>query len=122
MDVMPEDRTSPRFVPKLGKRIQVTFGERVEEEVFAGFRERWKRLREKAGVRDENLTDELMTGKEAVELRIEVARRVRAEIENLRRRRGYADEDPKQGAVETWRIEGPKKTGRMEDDSLVGRT
>jgi monolysocardiolipin acyltransferase len=63
-----------------------------------------------------------MTGKEAVELRIEVARRVRAEIESLRRRRGYADEDPKQGAVETWRIEGPKTTGRMDDDSLVGKT
>jgi monolysocardiolipin acyltransferase len=122
MEIMPEDRAPPRYIPELGKRVGVTFGEKVEEEVFSGFRERWKRLREKAGVHGEELNEELMTGNEAVALRIEVTSRVRKEIESLRRQRGYSDEDPKQGAAETWRLEGPKKTGRMDDGSLVGET
>jgi len=66
------------------------------------------------------LDEELRCGKEAVELRIECTRRVRQEVLKIRRMSGLPDEDPKEGLVETWREEGMKEKGRMEDGSLVG--
>jgi monolysocardiolipin acyltransferase len=125
-DVMNEERGPPRWMPRLGKAVGITFGDRVGEEVFGAFRERWKRLKEKAGVVDDvvggELVEELRTGMEAESLRMEVALKVRELVAALRRKRGYPDEDPKTGYFETYRIEGPKKTGRMDDDSVVGRT
>ena len=105
----------------------MTFGERIREEVWEGFRERWRRLREREGEKGgENLgvleSRGLKTGEEAVRLRMEVALAVREELLRLRRGRGWPDEDPKAGVVETYRVEGLKRKGRMEDGSWVGTT
>jgi len=129
-DVMHESRTFPRFLPRLGKTVNVTFGEPVSETVWAGFRERWRKLKKESfpaadvsGEKlDERLNEELMTGKEATDLRVEVAFAVREEISKLRLGRGWPDEDPKARLQDTYRKEGPKREGKMEDGSWVKDT
>ena len=128
--VMHEARTFPRFLPRLGKKIDAVFGEPVSESVWAGFRERWKRLKMKEMKRDgvspaeefEYFNEELRTGKEARDLRMEVAFAMREEILKLRRSRGWPDEDPKARLIDTWREEGGKREGKMDDDSWVKDT
>lgn len=124
-DVMPEGRPSPRWLPRFGGALRVTFGEAVSETVWKGFRERWRELRE--GVGEEGdvgvlNSQALRTGEEAVKLRMEVTRALREELLKLRRQRGWTDEDPKAGAVETYAREGGKRSGRMADGSWVGDT
>lgn len=125
--VMHESRTFPRFVPRVGKELSVSFGEAVDmERRFGDLRQRWRRLvkEDKSGGGREVgvLSEELKHGKEAVELRIECMRRVREEVLRVRRSRGLPDEDPKVGLVETWREEGAKREGKMEDGSWVKDT
>ena len=115
---MPEDRSAPRWLPRIGKRVDITFGERVRRDVLAGFRERWRRIRDRAGG-DEVL---LMSAREAVDLRIEIARYIRGEVEKLRVSRGYNDDDPKSSLVETWIEEGDGRSGKKRDGSLLGDT
>jgi monolysocardiolipin acyltransferase len=114
MNVMPEDRTVPRWVPKLGKTVEITFGKRIGQDVLDGFRERWRRIREKVG--DEAAS----TNAEAIGLRIEVAGYIRGEVEKLRQQCGYPGDDPKSGSVETWIEEGDSSSGRKMDDSILG--
>ncbi|KAK7749261.1 Lyso-phosphatidylcholine acyltransferase [Diatrype stigma] len=56
-----------------------------------------------------DLTDELKYGREAVEIRIECARRVRAEVAKLRRRMGYPEGEPDFELAETWAGKEPGK-------------
>lgn len=65
------------------------------------------------------LTERLQSSKEAIELRIECADRLRRELIKLRHEQGWPDEDPKANLAETWKKEGPKKEGRMKDGSIV---
>ena len=127
--VMHESRRWPRFVPRPGKELTVSFGGKVDvEEVFGELRRKWRKLKEKdeeasgfqRGVGE--LGDDLKFGREAVELRKETTMRIRQEVLKVRRSRGLPDEDPKQGMVETWIHEGSKKVGKMEDGSWIGRT
>lgn len=141
--IMPEDRKFPRFLPRVGKRCGLWFGENVREE-FGEYRDRWRRLVEQArdrrkvigggtdgGAADDMgdelgvLTDkELMYGGEAVRLREECTMAVRRAVLRVRRRTGLPDEDPKVGLAETYREEGHKAKGagegKMKDGSLVG--
>jgi monolysocardiolipin acyltransferase len=126
-EIMHENRQFPRFVPRIGKNIKIVFGESVDsEELFGELRSRWKDLvrreKEQGGEMGVLMSEVLRTGKEAVEIRAEVTRRVRNEVLKVRRSLGYDDEDPKQGLVETWIEEGNKKSGKMEDGSWVGTT
>lgn len=130
-EIMHEDRSAPRWLPRVGKRCGVWFGENVggesEGNVFHELRERWRRLVEddgrerKAGQELEVgvLSEGLKYGAEAVKLREECTMQVRGAILKVRRARGLPDEDPKEGLVETWRAEGGKREGQMEDGSLV---
>ncbi|KAF2434579.1 hypothetical protein EJ08DRAFT_730776 [Tothia fuscella] len=124
--IMHEARPAPRWFPRLGRKVSITFGEPVSETVWAGFRERWKRL--KAREKMDNaalgvLNNELMTGKESAELRMEVTKEVREQVLKLRRRRGWADEDPKAGVWSTYLEEGGKYyEGQMEDGSWIKDT
>ncbi|RJE24957.1 tafazzin [Aspergillus sclerotialis] len=126
--VMHESRRFPRFLPRPGKHISITFGQKVDTEaVFGDMRRRWREIKERAeknepGVRDlpvGALNDELLNGKEAVELRKEVTKRVRDLVLEVRQTRGLPEEDPKEGLVETWIQEGPKQEGKMNDESWV---
>lgn len=147
-DVMSENRTWPRPVPRPFKDVSVTFGDPVDREVvLEPLRRRWRniverrkaevdgwheaRRREGGGNKHEHgpvfkaagfgsVEDEwLRYGLEAEELRVEVTLAVREEVLKVRRRRGLPDEDPKRGLAETWRREGVRREGEMEDGSLV---
>ena len=129
--VMHETREWPRWIPRLGKKLGIWFGDNVGGERESGFtelRRRWRNLKEldrakKGNVEEQEeaglLSEDLKYGKEAVELRMECARRVRQEVLRVRRMRGLPDEDPKEGLVETWRSEGGKREGKMKDGSWV---
>ncbi|KAI9840766.1 MAG: hypothetical protein M1838_003921 [Thelocarpon superellum] len=109
--VMREDRTAPRALPRWGKEMTIFFGDEVDGEgVFGDLRRRWQALCRAASagpsaVRQERgvLTEQLKYGAEAVNLRIECAGRVRELMLELRRRRGFPDEDPATGLAETWK-------------------
>lgn len=161
--IMHESRGFPKFIPRLFKRVSVTFGDEVDmEAAFGDLRKRWRQIcdRENEVILNEQMQAELAQAKkqgvkinkkdllqhkkmlldsmyevqlgvvseklkwdpEVVELRKECARRVRDEVLKVRRLRGYADEDPKGGLAETWKIEGPKREGRKEDGSWVKET
>ncbi|KAL4906707.1 hypothetical protein BDW74DRAFT_167259 [Aspergillus multicolor] len=124
--VMHESREFPRFLPRPGKEVSVTFGKKVDTEaVFGEVRSRWQKLKAKAELASPEtrdlplgaLSDELLYGKEAVELRMEVTKKVRDLVLDVRRSRGHSDEDPKAGLAETWNIEGGKGEGKMADES-----
>lgn len=131
--VMHESRTFPRFIPRIGKDITVTFGHELDvESTFGDLRKRWRELcDEDARANGLDEWDELTLGivpeslvhhPEAVKLREECTRRVRDAVLQVRKSRGYKDEDPKSGAVETWAKEGPKREGKMDDGSWVKDT
>ena len=138
--VMHESRTWPRFIPRGGKHVTVTFGDAVDTEaVFGDLRRRWRELQcelnlKLGGEDPEKVTEEgkIMTlgiipnfigeDPKVQELRMECARRVREEVLKVRRQRGYPDEDPKASYAETWAREGPKRVGEMEDGTWVGNT
>ncbi|OCK75653.1 hypothetical protein K432DRAFT_308032 [Lepidopterella palustris CBS 459.81] len=128
--VMHEARAFPRFIPRPFKKISITFGEKLDvEKVFGDLRDRWKRLhaRESEKVMGGKLNVGILThalkyAEEAVELRKECTMRVREAVLNIRRQRGLPDEDPKVGLVETYREEGGKVEGKMDDGSWVKDT
>lgn len=123
--VMHEEREFPRFVPRVNKKISVTFGDKVDPEAtFGDLRRRWSKLREEAERNQEPallgvLNETLMHGDEAVELRKECTMRVRELVLAVRRSRGHSDEDPKASLAQTWIREGPKPEGKMDDGSWV---
>jgi monolysocardiolipin acyltransferase len=167
--VMPEDRTFPRFLPRVGKTIKVAFGEVLDyEQTFGDLRRRWEGLVERerrrvAGAASaaaggsggdgnggvlvnrrggqqipeagdntaatgmmlpgELPTDELKYGKEAQEIRIEVALRMREEILKVRKSLGdYPEPEPAFGLAETWRldedIEAKKYKSRVDGSNI----
>lgn len=131
--IMHESRTFPRFIPRIGKKVVVTFGKEVDTEaVFGDLRKRWRELcdedTQKRGGEEwfdallGIVPQELAEHPEAIELRKECTRRVRDEVLKLRRRRGYPDEDPKSGLVETYAKEGRKREGKMDDGTWVKDT
>lgn len=132
--VMHESRGFPRFLPRIGKKIVVNIGEAVDTEArFGDLRKKWKELTDeyakKLGLTQEFrevmlgvLTDTFYQQPEVIELRKECARRVREEVLKVRRSRGLPDEDPKDGMVETWAREGPKREGEMKDGSWIKDT
>ena len=129
--IMHESRSFPKFLPRINKRCGVWFGQNVggdRESVFHDLRRKWQKLVEE---NTENgteplelgdLNEELKFGKEAIQLREECTRQVRGAVLQVRRMRGLPDEDPKAGLVETWKEEGAKREGKMEDGSWVKDT
>lgn len=132
-EVMHESRSFPRFIPRVGKNISVTFGDELDvEAVFGDLRQRWRDLMRRHVEKEERngrfWDEDLMLGivpeslahhEEVVELRKECTKRVRDAVLAVRRSRGYPDEDPKNGVVETWLREGPKREGLMDDGTWV---
>jgi monolysocardiolipin acyltransferase len=137
-EVMANERTFPRPLPRPGKDVSITFGEKMDvEKVFGPFRSRWRELVSKAeqkrlrsgdsrqisevSMSNQQLGEvhdhELRYGAEAEQLR----KVVREEVLRIRRLTGLPDEDPKCSLVETWREEGSlqKTEGRMKDGSVV---
>lgn len=142
-EVMSNQRTFPRPVPRAGKDVTVAFGDLVDtESVFGPFRQRWREMKERARrkrmtnsptknpaaeleeeVLGEVHDDYLKHSVEAEQLRIDVTLAVRNEVLKVRRARGLPDEDPKRSLAETFAAEGGKeptrKGRRMSDGSVV---
>ncbi|KAF1942868.1 hypothetical protein EJ02DRAFT_453964 [Clathrospora elynae] len=127
-NIMHETRTFPRFVPRPFKNVRVTFGEKLDaEDVFGDLRARWKKMRaneeSKGGQLEVGvLNDALKYSEEAVSLRKECTRRMRQAVLDVRRQRGYPEDDPKNSLAETWLREGPGREGRKEDGSITKDT
>ena len=132
-EIMHESRTFPRFVPRAGKSVTITIGRTLNTEAaFGDLRKKWRALaQEDAKIRGSEALNELTLGivpaslanhPEAIELRMECATRLREQILQLRRERGYPDEDPKASVAETWSREGIKREGKMDDDTWVKDT
>ncbi|KAF3915271.1 Tafazzin [Arthrobotrys entomopaga] len=103
-NVMHEKRSFPRFLPRPGKRITITFGEAVPLNRWDQVRERWRRIRETcAEIGGEEGARLLREGQEAVQLRVEVALMVREEVEKLRVRCGYPPAEPESALAETFK-------------------
>ena len=122
-DVYHEKREFPRPVPRAGKTVKVFFGDLVEEGAWDEYRKKWRDLVEEGKRRrraDEHSDakeldaiewselgevkdDWLRYGDEAVQLRKEVADRVRQELVKMRRARGWPEEDARARLAETWR-------------------
>lgn len=118
--IMSEDRGFPRFLPRVGNNLQVTFGEASNvDETFGEQRKQWRRLVKEA----DGDQEKLRTGEEAQKLRIEVAKMVRDEIGRLRVKNGLPeDKDESAALAETWAKEPNKRKFRSPvDGSLVNR-
>jgi monolysocardiolipin acyltransferase len=127
-DIMHETRTFPRFIPRPFKNVRVTFGEKLDaEEVFGDLRKRWQQMRAKEEATGAHLevgvvNDALKYSEEAVSLRKECTKRMRQAVLDLRRRRGYPEDDPKNSLAGTWLREGPEREGRKADGSITKDT
>lgn len=126
--IMHESRPWLRFIPRANKHCGIWFGDNVGGEgntIFIELRRKWRGLVEEDKKKKGEsfamgvLSDGLKYGKEAVELREECTRQIRGAVLAVRRKRGLPDEDPKDGLVETWKIEGGKREGQMEEGSWV---
>ncbi|KAI4670136.1 uncharacterized protein J4E79_000417 [Alternaria viburni] len=127
-NIMHETRTFPRFIPRPFQNVRVTFGEKLDaEEVFGDLRARWKQMRaneeSKGGKLQVGvLNDALKYSDEAVSIRKECTRRIRQAVLDVRRQRGYPEDDPKNGLAETWLREGPGREGHKRDGSITKDT
>ncbi|KYK54575.1 tafazzin [Drechmeria coniospora] len=117
-DIVPEERGWPRFLPRVGKRVRVVVGEPASvAHLFGHHRAAWKRLTDRY---DE---EQLRTHPEAVQLRIDVAKSVRDEVQKLRQSLGFPREEDETAAMaETWSKEPNKRRFKSPvDGSLINR-
>ena len=139
-NIMHEDRKFPRFLPRIGKQVRVAFGERLDfDATFGDLRKRWQGLVKKrrtaqlaepgsteaVSMLGELTDDELRFGQEAIEIREEVARRVRESVLKVRASLGYPASDPSYGYAETWAHDGKdpskKKYKSRVDQSQINQ-
>jgi monolysocardiolipin acyltransferase len=119
--IMAEDRKWPRFLPRVGKRFRMVIGEPTDvDRVFGDQRAIWRRLLEKSGGQDPEV---LANQPEVAQLRIDVAKRVRDEVQKLRVSLGLPIEaDDSAALAETWDKEPNKRKFKSAvDGSLVNR-
>jgi monolysocardiolipin acyltransferase len=100
--VMHETREWPRFLPRVGKRITVTFGDPIDDAIIKPYVERWQKMVEQA--RQEEPKDEadklrlvpqsLDDSQAAKDLRRELAKELRDAVLRLRLKAGYPAENP----------------------------
>ncbi|KAK5988774.1 Tafazzin [Cladobotryum mycophilum] len=115
-----ESDPAPEFIPMFIHGTQDIMPEErgFPDRLFGRYRTAWKRLVEKSSD-----PEFLMTGPEAVQLRIEVAKAVRDEVQKLRLSLGFpAEKDDSAALAETWANEpNIKKFKSPVDGSLVNR-
>jgi monolysocardiolipin acyltransferase len=121
--IMPEHRKWPRWAPRIGAKVRVVFGKPVDVDVaFGEARTRWKELVHRHKVEPDDKQDNhiaaLQHGPEAIELRIQVAKQIRAEVDSLRMSMGYPPEDSSYALAETW---AQKHEDRRPEGSTVGK-
>ncbi|KAH6661655.1 tafazzin [Plectosphaerella plurivora] len=129
-DIMHENRKKPRWLPRAGANINIVFGDEIDTaELFGCARERWRVLVVKSlnssptqvGQSDP-YPEVLKWGEEAVQLRIEVAKGIREQVNRLRTTAGYPPDDPCRADAESWKADPSDKHYESPvDGSLVHR-
>lgn len=127
---MHESRKFPRFLPRVGKNVKVTFGEPAELARWKDLRGEWEKLCESHGYRRDRIAigdsagipEVLKTGEEAVRLRIETTARVREEVVKLRKELGWPDEEPTAKLVETYKQDGMTQEGKTAEGAWEADT
>lgn len=104
--VMPDDRKTLRFLPRIGKNIKLTFGQPIDDIKIESFRTRWRELSDKylVGKHWFDITPDLWPAElrhstEVDKLRSEVVALARDAVNELRIRSGFAPEPPGAGKV-----------------------
>lgn len=127
-NIMHETRKKPRWLPRVGHKVRVFFGEPLDTaDVFGEQRDRWRQLVEEqteisSGSAGPLFGDGLKYGPQAVQLRIEVAAAVRGHVARLRKEAGCPDDDPTFELAETWKRDPAlKKYQSPVDGSIVHR-
>ena len=111
-EVMHEARGWPRFLPRVGKKVRICFGDPVDESRWEGLRREWRDLVHEYGGDEEKL----MYADKAVELRIRTTWEVRMAVDGLRRRLGFPEEEAGAGLAETYKLPGMQKVqGKLMD-------
>lgn len=140
--VMNEERGFPRFLPRIGKKIRVAFGEVVDyEATFGDLRRRWRQEVERVSREEEaaaakskelverkprllgDLPEQLKYSEEAQQIRIECARRMREQVLKVRRELGgYEESDPAFGEASTWapdrKVKAEKYKSRVDGSEI----
>ncbi|KAK3399237.1 hypothetical protein B0T20DRAFT_392253 [Sordaria brevicollis] len=146
--VMNEERGFPRFLPRIGKKIRVAFGEVVDyEATFGDLKKRWRAEVERVRKAEEaeaakaakakglevadvkpkmllgDLPEELKYSEEAQKIRIECARRMREQVLKVRRELGgYEESDPTFGEASTWapdrKVKAEKYKSRVDGSEI----
>ncbi|ROT38850.1 tafazzin [Sodiomyces alkalinus F11] len=123
--IMHEHRRSPRWLPRIGQKVHVVFGDALDTgHVFGRQRAIWRRLiEEQAGqarpLVDHSYPEQLKYGSEAIQLRIEVAETVRSAVAGLRGASGYPPDDPTFALARTWQREPPQRRFKSPVDGSI---
>ncbi|KAG0633009.1 hypothetical protein HOY80DRAFT_668533 [Tuber brumale] len=111
-EVMHEARRWPRFVPRVGKKVRICFGDPVDGGRWEGLRREWREVVHECGGDKERLR----CADKAVELRVRTAWEVRMAVVELRRRLGFPEEEDGAGLVETYKLPGMRGVqGELSD-------
>lgn len=88
----------------VGAKITVNIGKSIDDNIILKFRSEWKELCLKYQNKENpnDLSDELMFGKEARELRSRVCAFLREQVAKLRLENGFSEEDPRFKDVNFW--------------------
>ncbi|GAV27937.1 hypothetical protein PMKS-001405 [Pichia membranifaciens] len=98
---MKTDYMTPNNV---GAQITVNIGKAIDDNIISKFRSEWKELCLKYTNKENpnDLSEELMFGKEARELRSRVCAFLREQVAKLRLENGFEEEDPRFKDVDFW--------------------
>lgn len=88
----------------IGAKVTVNIGKAIDDNIISKFRSEWKELCLKYSNKENpnDLSEELMFGKEARELRSRVCAFLREQVAKLRLENGFAEEDPRFKEVSFW--------------------
>ena len=100
-----------------GAKITVNIGRAIDDNIISKFRQEWRDLCAKyPNLENPNdLSDELMFGKEARELRSRVCSFLREQVASLRLENGFPEEDPRFKDVNFW-SRYTKSSGKSDPD------
>lgn len=116
---MKTDYLTPNNV---GAQITVNIGRAIDDNIISKFRDEWKELCSKYPntANPNDLSDELMFGKEARDLRSRVCAFLREQVARLRMENGFPEEDPRFKEVDFWKRYTISRGESDKDVQFVG--
>lgn len=109
-EVMHEDRSFPRFLPRPGKKVRIRFGTPMPADPLAALRSEWADMLRGRALQDVKDTPE------GISLRIRAADIARHAVAQVRRELGFGEESPAAKLAATYRSAERQKQGRQAGD------